>query len=239
MYEERSYREKFKAEGLSFYDICIMETDLRIGARRNITKEALLLVSEYRTQLEDYIKIHPDFLKSLEPVKAVHNAPEIVKRMCSSAEKAGVGPMAAVAGAISEMVGVELLKYTDEVIVENGGDIYIKSASSRIIGIYAGSSPLSNRIGIWADAPEGIGICTSSGTVGHSLSFGNADAAVIISRDTFLADAAATALGNMIKSAADIESSLKRICSIVGIKGAVVIIGDNIGCSGDIQLVKI
>lgn len=239
MYEKRFYRELFKGENLVFFDVCVRETDLRIGARCDLHDEALELVKKYRQQLETYIKIHPEFLTSLVPVKPFPGAAEIICKMCEAGERAGVGPMAAVAGAVSQMVGMELLNYTDEVIVENGGDIFIKTSTPRKAGIYAGKSPLSEKLAITINPSETpAGVCTSSGTVGHSLSFGKADAAVIISRDAFLADAAATALGNLVKSPADIENALKFVSNIKDIDGAIVIIDDKLGVWGNIELTK-
>ncbi|WP_010250571.1 UPF0280 family protein [Acetivibrio cellulolyticus] len=237
MYEERVYRDLFKGVNLKFFDVCIEETDLMIGATKELYNEALLLVKKYRSTLKDYIKENPEFLTSLVPLEPANNAPYIVKRMCDSTAQAGVGPMAAVAGAVSELVGLELLKFSDEIIVENGGDIFIKTNSKRKVGIYAGKSPLSEKIAIEI-VPERtpMGICTSSGTVGHSLSFGKADAAVIMARDTFLSDAVATATGNRVKEAGDIESAIEFASGIKGVEGVLIIVGDKIGAWGDIKL---
>ncbi|MDP4094855.1 MAG: UPF0280 family protein [Bacillota bacterium] len=237
MYQERTYRNLFKGINLEFFDVCVLETDLCIGASRNLYKEALEPIKKYRKQIEEYIGLHPEFLTSLEPIEASQQAPYIIKAMCEAAKKAGVGPMAAVAGAISEMVGNELLAYSEDIIVENGGDIFIKTGTVRKVGIYAGKSPLSEKIALEI-SPEmtPMGICTSSGTIGHSLSFGKADAAVIISKNTFLADAAATALGNRVKSADDISSALEFVSGIEGIEGALVIVGEKLGAWGSIKL---
>lgn len=239
MYEERFYRSMFSGINLTFFDVCVLQTDLRIGASRNLYNEAFELIKKYREQIEEYIKLEPLFLESLEPVKARIDAPVIIKRMYNAAEKAGVGPMAAVAGAVSEMVGCDLLKYSNEIIVENGGDIFIKSNTVRKVGIYAGKSPLNEKIALEI-LPQRtpIGICTSSGTVGHSLSFGKADAAIIISTDTFLADAVATATGNIIKTPSDINKAIDFASGINGVEGVVVIIGDKIGAWGDVKLVS-
>lgn len=238
-YEPKTYRNIFKAADLVFFDVCIKETDLRIGACRNLYKEAYRSVKTYREQIETYIRLYPEFVSSLTPLKPEPGASQIILGMCEAANKAGVGPMAAVAGAIGEMVGRELLQYSDEVIVENGGDIFLKTNSIRKVGIHAGKSPLSEKMALEI-LPEKspLGICTSSGTVGHSLSFGKADAAVILAKDAFLADAAATALGNMVKTPADIENALEFASSISGVLGALVIIGDKIGAWGDVRLVK-
>jgi ApbE superfamily uncharacterized protein (UPF0280 family) len=239
MYEERAYRNLFKGMNLTFFDVMLYETDLRIGAERNLHDEAYQIVAEYRNELEEYIKIHPEFLTSLEPIRPEGNPPYIIKKMCEAAQKAGVGPMAAVAGAISELVGTRLLEYSKEVIVENGGDIFIKTGIVRKVGIFAGSSPLSEKIALNITPEQTpLGICTSSGTIGHSLSFGKADAAVIISKDTFLADAVATATGNMVKSAADIEKGLEFASGIEGVQGALVIVGDKMGVWGNVKLVR-
>jgi ApbE superfamily uncharacterized protein (UPF0280 family) len=239
MYEPRTYRDLFSGEGLQFFDVRIQETDLRIGAGKRLYNEAYASVQKYRAQIETYIRLYPDFLSSLEPVDCMPGAPAIISRMCEASKKAGVGPMAAVAGAVSEMTGIDLLEHTDEVIIENGGDIFMKTSIARKVGIYAGQSPLSGKIAIEI-SPESTpaGICTSSGTVGHSLSFGKADAAVVLSKDTFLADAAATAAGNIVKSAEDIEKALEFASCIEGVVGAVIIVGDKMGAWGDVKLVR-
>lgn len=240
MYQERFYRERFKGNNLIFFDVCILETDLRIGACSDLSDSACEVAQFYRHQLEAFIKVYPEFLTTLVPWKAPQDAPLIVKNMCDAAEKAGVGPMAAVAGAFSQLTGIELLKYSDEIIVENGGDIFMSTKSSRKVGIYAGNSPLSEKLALEI-SPENspVGICTSSGTVGHSLSFGKADAALVMSHDTFLADAAATATGNRVREPGDIEAALDFVSGIHGVTGALVIIGGKMGMWGDIKLTGI
>jgi ApbE superfamily uncharacterized protein (UPF0280 family) len=240
MYEERKYRDLFKGSNLVFFDARIMETDLMIGAERELKCEALESIRKYRRMIEEYIRSHHDFLTSLEPIAASEDAPFIIKSMCEAAAMAGVGPMAAVAGALSEMVGKDLLKLSEEIIVENGGDIFIKTKSTRKAGIYAGDSPLSEKLAIEinpADTP--LGICTSSGTVGHSLSFGKADAAVVIAKNAFIADAAATAVGNLVISASDMEKAVQYGSSIPGVTGVVIIIGGAMAAWGNIKLLKL
>ena len=150
------------------------------------------------------------------------------------------GPMAAVAGAIAELVGRELLRFSPEVIVENGGDIFLCSSQRRRVGIFAGPSPFSNRIAIEVEsAGKPLGVCTSAGTVGHSISFGRADAACVISRDAALADAAATAVGNLVQSEEDIPRAIEFARSVEGVIGAVVIKGKHMGAWGEIEVVPI
>jgi ApbE superfamily uncharacterized protein (UPF0280 family) len=236
VYEPRTYRHWVKDKSLVGFNVVVKETDLYIRASSDLTRKAHRLVLKYREQLEGYIERHPAFLTSLEPL-AVADAPRIVTEMAEAAKKTGVGPMAAVAGAIAEFVGKELLESSPEVIVENGGDIFLKSASDRLIGIYAGKSPLTGRVGLEVkgkDTP--LGICTSSGTVGHSLSFGKADAVIALSKSTALADAAATAIGNVIKNADDIPRGIERAIGIKGLSGVIIIKDDRIGFWGKVEI---
>ena len=201
MSEVRFYRGWVNS-GLVNFSAREEETDILISAEKNLKTKAEELIRRQRKYITDYIKIKPSFKTTLKPLPPDENAPEIVKSMLNAALLAGVGPMAAVAGAISEFVGGELLEFTKEIILENGGDIFIKRDKETKIGIYAGTSPLSGKIAVIIK-PESmpLGVCTSSGTVGHSLSFGKADAVLIFSRDAALADACATAAANRVKKA--------------------------------------
>lgn len=211
---ERIYRNSFEGDNLVYFNVCNLQTDLKIGLNLNLKKLAEETVGKYRSQIEKYISFHPEFCDSLIPIEATIDAPQIIKRMCESSQKANVGPMASVAGAISEMLGKNL-EYSDEVIVENGGDIFMKSNTIRKVGIYESSGLFSGSLGIEVDSiDDSIGICTSSGTLGHSLSFGQSDAVTIISKDTFLADSVATATGNRVLSSEDINDALRYAMSI-------------------------
>jgi hypothetical protein len=160
--------------------------------------------------------------------------------MAEAARKAKVGPMAAVAGAIAKFVGLELLAFSEEVIVENGGDIFLKIKQNRKVGIYAGTSPFSEKIALEVAAREKpFSVCTSSGTVGHSFSFGKADAVVVIAENASLADAAATAIGNVVKEISDIEQGLKVAKTIRGLDGVLIIKGDHLGALGKVKLVPL
>jgi len=237
MYEPRTYRHWIKGKDLISFNVMVEETDLYIRASTNLKRKALKLVLKYRDLLKRYIERYPTFLTSLKPFPVGDDAPSIVKSMAESAEKVGVGPMASVAGAIAEFVGTELLNFSPEIIVENGGDIYLKSLKKRVIGIYAGKSPLTGKIGLEINGEDTpLGICTSSGTVGHSLSYGKADAAVVISKSAILADAAATAIGNLIKEQSDIPSGIKFAKGIEGLKGVIIIKGDKMGLWGEVKI---
>jgi ApbE superfamily uncharacterized protein (UPF0280 family) len=239
-YRPRSYRHWIEDKDLVSFIVTVKETDLFIRAAENLQKKAHRMVLKYRYQLEKYIEKHPGFQKSLEPLPNTGRDPRIVKMMLAAGQKVGVGPMAAVAGAIAECVGQELLEYSPEVIVENGGDIFMKTQRKRVVGIYAGDSPLSGKIGVEIDKGSSpAGICTSSGTVGHSLSFGKADAVVAISDSTPLADAAATAIGNKVSSPDDVTGAIEFGNSIEGLRGLIIIKDDTIGVWGEVKLCEI
>jgi len=237
MYEPRTYRHWVKGKDLVSFKVTVKETDLYIRASRNLRSKALKLVLKYRDTLERYIERHPSFLTSLEPFPTGDDAPRIVKAMSESARKVGVGPMASVAGAITEFVGTELLAFSPEVIVENGGDIYLKSLEKRIVGIYANKSPLTGKIGLEINGEDTpLGICTSSGTVGHSMSYGTADAVVVLSPSATLADAAATAIGNLIKQPDDIPRGIEFAEGIEGLKGLLIIMDNKVGLWGEVKI---
>jgi ApbE superfamily uncharacterized protein (UPF0280 family) len=160
--------------------------------------------------------------------------------MIEAAAAVGVGPMAAVAGALAATVGRRLTPLSPEVIVENGGDIYLAITGSATVALFAGKSPLSHRVGLSLDpALSPLGVCTSSATVGHSLSFGRADAACVLAPSTALADAAATALGNRIQGPDSIASALEWVASLPDILGAVVVIGEKLGAWGQVELIPL
>jgi hypothetical protein len=239
MSEEKFYRNWVQDEELVSFEVRLKETDLFIRAERNLRDKAQRILGKYRQVIESYIEKNPLFLKSLQPIEVEEGAPKIVKEMVWASQRAGVGPMAAVAGAIAEYVGRELLGFSKEVIVENGGDIFMEVKKERVVAIYAGDSPFSGRIGLEIKpSMTPIGICTSSGKVGHSLSFGKADAVTILARSSALADAVATAVGNEVKSSEDIEKAL-RIAEEKGVIGAVVVVGDKVGFWGDIKICKL
>ena len=240
MYQPRTYRCWIKDDDLVSFNVTVKETDLYIRAASNLEAEALKAVIKHRTPLEEYIRSHPLFLHSLEPYSVEEDAPAIVRVMAQAAQMVGVGPMAAVAGAIAEAVGKDLLVCTPEVVVENGGDIFMKISRTRLIGVYAGDSSFTGKIALKISPEETpLGVCTSSGTVGHSLSFGTADAVIVLSRSTALADAAATAIGNRVKTTEDIDVVIEQAQAIDGLAGIVVIKDDRMGMWGSMKLVSL
>ena len=240
MYQPRTYRNWVKNKDLVSFKVIIEDTDCYISANSNLATKARRLIQKYRSQLIKYISSHPLFLTTLEPFTAEEYAPLIVKAMCKAGEQASVGPMAAVAGAVAHFAGEELATFSQDIIIENGGDIYLRSIQERLIGIYAGQSPLSGKIGIVIPAKDTpLGISTSSGTVGHSLSFGKADAVVVLAETAILSDAVATAFGNLIIIPADIPAGIARAQKIDGVRGILIIKGDELGVWGTVQLRRI
>jgi ApbE superfamily uncharacterized protein (UPF0280 family) len=237
-YRERFYRSMVDPQDLVAATVQVKETDLHILASLDVKEDARHLVIQYRHHLESYIAGHPAFLSSLQPLPDDIAAPPIVKEMIAAARKANVGPMAAVAGAVAEFVGRDLLESgVEEIIVENGGDIFFKRSKKCKISIFAGASPLSNKIAVLLDPIQmPIAVCTSSASVGHSLSFGKADSVTVIASSASLADALATGIGNEIHSAADVERAIKKYKEFPEITAVVIIMGEKLGAWGDIEL---
>jgi hypothetical protein len=240
-YQKRFYRDWAKSKDLHLTQIMAKETDLQILTNKILDKEFIEeRVRLYRWEIENYINKDHRFLTSLKPLEVEINAAPIIKAMALSAKKANVGPMATVAGSIAEFLGRDLLKkgYRD-VIVENGGDIFLKTTKTRAIGIYAGRSKLWDKLKLKIgpkDTP--LGICTSSGTIGHSLSFGAADGVVILSKSASLADAVATATCNRVQSREDLQRALDFARSIPGTLGAVIIIKNNLITWGKVEFFR-
>jgi ApbE superfamily uncharacterized protein (UPF0280 family) len=238
LYCKRTYRNIIIKNQLKNYNVSIGETDLFISSDVSLEENAYRSVQKYRDYLENYIRRYPQFLKSLVPLEDDPFAPPIVRAMLAASSKAGVGPMAAVAGAIADHVGNDLRQYTRNVIIENGGDIFLDTQTDLHVGIFAGSSPFSEKISICLKREEmPLGICTSSGTVGHSLSFGKVDAVSVKAISAALGDAAATAVGNRVKTFGDITEALEEGMKIEGVVGVLIIMKDHLGVLGKMELV--
>lgn len=196
-------------------------------------------ILKQREDLKKYIRKNFHFQSSLEPLKVVE-APLIVTMMAKAADIAGVGPMAAVAGTISQLSLNYLLKQGAKyVIVDNGGDVALKTNEDVIMGLYAGESSLSGRIGFkikHTNTP--MGICTSSGTVGHSISFGHADSVTIFASESSIADALATSIANHATGAKDeelVENCLAKAEELrEHFRGVLVVVGESAGTVGKI-----
>jgi ApbE superfamily uncharacterized protein (UPF0280 family) len=240
MGEIRFYRDQIRNDRLVSFNVIVQETDLLVMAQRALVDITKDLVIRYRGHIESYIQQHPEFTHSLVPWDLTDPAPEIIRQMVIAGQKAGVGPMAAVAGAIAESVGRELLAYSDEIIVENGGDIFIKTNQIETFVVFAGKSSLSMRLGLRIDSQAyPVAVCTSSGTIGHSYSGGEADAVCVLANECALADAAATAIGNQVRTANDINDAIGFGKRIENVRGIMVIIGGHIGIWGGIEVVPV
>jgi len=239
-YSQRTYRSRVHAQRLTAFQVVCQETDLLIHADIRLDREAREKVLACRHHIEAFIHRFPEFATTLSPWRSGAMAPAIVQRMIVAGQMTGVGPMAAVAGAIAESVGRELNKYSHQVVVENGGDIFINTDFPLVAAIFAGRSPLSMKVGINVPpARPGLSLCTSSATVGHSLSRGSADAVCVIARSCALADAAATAIGNRIRSPRDIQPVINDSQHIDGVMGIVAILGSELGAWGQVELVPL
>jgi len=211
-----------------------------IHAARPLKRQTRELIFESRAIIESYIRQWPVFAETLVPWRIQGPAPEIIRDMTAAGQQVAVGPMAAVAGAVAEHVGTGLLQYSKQVIVENGGDVFLKTDQPSTIAIFAGKSSLSMRIGFRVSSAERpISVCTSSGTIGHSLSFGRADAVCVVSPRCSLADAAATAIGNRVSSKKNISSAIDFGKHIDGILGIAVIVDDALGLWGELEVVPL
>lgn len=198
-----------------------------------------------RKRLEHFLIQNKSFKEAMKPVDVSKDSPDIISRMSVAAKRFGVGPMASVAGALADLCLEEiLLRGAEFGMVENGGEIAVNGMDRLLVSIFAGDSPLSNRLGLQLagrDLPIGIG--TSSATVGHAISLGEADAAVAICDNACLADAAATAIGNEVYGPdlhVSIDRALKKVSKFRDLRGTVIIRGAWIGTWGELpQLVKI
>ncbi len=224
----------------TYRDFTYREAVFRIGcAAFDAVTQAIVT---QRHILEAYLKHHPAFRTALEPVDLLADAPPVARRMSRAARAVGVGPMAAVAGTMAQLAGEAGMQAgAPEAIVENGGDIYIQAAAPVTIGLYAGAGPLAHRLAFSLkpqDTP--LAICSSSGTMGHSLSHGACDLATVVAHDTALADAAATQAANRVKTVADVDATLEAIMTLAGVDGVLIIQSDHVGMAGKLPaLVKV
>ena len=241
-----TYRRLVNSSDLEKFELIIEETNLLVlfspnfsNTVENLKDIACRSLLNCRRQIENYIKEYPPFQKSYAPVKIKEKVSLIIQEMARASSLVNVGPMATVAGAVAEFVGKEILKFSEEVIVENGGDIFLKSNKKRKVAIYAGDSSFSEKIALEIN-PENtpLGICTSSGTFGHSYSFGKADAALVIAKSVVLADASATAIGNLIQTKDDLPQGIEFAKKTPGLLGAVIIKDDKIAIWGKIKIIN-
>lgn len=243
-YRERTYRQCLTEARWRSFTVKYKETDLWIGVDRaswrpGMPSRTLSLVRALREEMDRYLDLDPGYAAALTPYPAGEGAPGIFREMSRVALLSGIGPMSAVAGAVARRVGETLQRVfaCREVLVENGGDIYAAIEHPADIAVFAGASPLSGRVGLTIRPDRSpLGICTSSGTVGPSLSFGKADAVTIVCRDCALADSYATAFGNRVQAEEDVDPCLEEIGKVPEILAAICIKGERIGIRGEFDL---
>ena len=243
-FQPRTYRTQFNTFRFTGFEVAHLETDLWIGVNPDSFQPEMKTVAfdkikSLRKKMDQYIANEPFFKKSLKPFIPSEIAPAEAVEMAAAAEKAGIGPMSTVAGLFAREIGETLLQNfsIDEMVIENGGDIYVLLKNELVLSVFAGESPLSERIGLVIPSVKSkLGICTSAGTVGPSLSFGKADAVVVVCEDVLLADAFATAFGNKIKSPNDVEKVINQSEKYPEILSLLIICEDKIGIKGENEI---
>ncbi|MBI9080761.1 MAG: UPF0280 family protein [Pseudodesulfovibrio sp.] len=239
---ERSYRDSVRPQdGEVRFQVAVEQTDLLIVAEKDLQVEIASYVSMIRGEIKNWIMFHPEFAVSLSPVDVPDTAPEVVRAMARAGGVCDVGPMAAVAGAVAQAVGDRFVGQSPNILVENGGDTYLHSTRERVVALLA--EPDSGaRVGLRIEAGSfPVAICASSGTIGHSLSLGAGDLVAVRAEDARMADAAATALCNLLKSEADIDRVLKRARELAefGLEGVFVQCDQKIAAWGELELVAL
>jgi uncharacterized protein len=236
----RTYRGRCRpGPGEVIFQVVVEQTDLWVVAEQDLRREVLDAVNACRGILRAYIARQPDFSVSLEPVEVEKKAPAIIQNMAQAARLCQVGPMAAVAGAVAQWVAGRCVARSPNLLVENGGDLFLSSTRERIIGLLANPEKGMN-LGLRLSSGDfPCSLCSSSGTVGHSLSFGHADLVVVRAGDAALADAAATALGNLLNTPKDMKIVMERAKKLGkhGLDGVFAQCGGQIGVWGNMDLV--
>ncbi len=228
LYAERNTEKSFQ--------LVLDESDLYIIAEHNFASSMLTTLGKLRADIKSWLTLCPEFYTSLSPLPEPENAPEIIKRMYEGSKKAGVGPFAAVAGTISQMLAELHVHESPNIIVENGGDIYMYSQVPRIVAMLSDPSG-GPSLGLQLKAEDfPLALCASSATIGHSLSLGNGELAVVRAKDAALADSVATALGNRLRGAKSVEVALDFAQSIEGVDGVFVQCNESIGVWGKMEL---
>jgi ApbE superfamily uncharacterized protein (UPF0280 family) len=201
-----------------------------------------------RREVKNYMKNNPMFAKTLEPYKNKETKntdpiPKIIELMINGAKIANVGPTATLAGAIAEISLDYLIEQKSNYsIIENGGDIaFLNNYNKKkvVIGIYAGNSPLSGKIGFefkFKKKNQKFGVCSSSASVGYSLSYGRSDCVTVIAHQASIADGLATSIGNAVNGKKNEDAIENSLITAEKFKehyiGALIIVGKSIGTIG-------
>lgn len=227
------YKEKYN------WRIIYKYSDLLVSCDRNIIPKLERLIKEIYHLLEFCIKENPSFQKSLSPLKIKPEYPPVIKKMCQKAAVFNVGPMATVAGAVCDYLASGLDRYCNRLIIENGGDVFIKTNKDIKVGVYLKNKHFEDKIYLKikaADTP--CGLCSSSGSFGHSLSMGSSDLVVVMAKSTISADGAATSIANNIRSSKDISKTISSYKNIKDLKGILIVKDDRLGVWGNIEFIN-
>ncbi|AEV29681.1 hypothetical protein SpiGrapes_1887 [Sphaerochaeta pleomorpha str. Grapes] len=243
MYESRTYRQRMGATRFNSVSLSVGESDLWIGFQpssvdsHSFTLEAARYLRKLRNEIINY----PDktFLTSYSPISQKGVATPFLSSMFRASLASGTGPMASVAGAVAQSVGSYLKERfaLTEIVVENGGDLYIDVLEELSVKLFAPGNALSGKLSLVVDPLHSpIGICTSSGKIGHSYSFGKADAVMVACFDAALADAYATAFCNRVKTPRDVQEICNEMNQLPDIISAVVLLDDKLALCGQLEV---
>lgn len=236
VYQPRTYRN-FAPGATKAFQVGYKESDLFCRATSDLSTVASEALMECRIRLDAYVAARPGFAEVMTPLPDDPMAPLIVREMIAAARLTGVGPMAAVAGAVADAVGRALAEHSSVAIVENGGDCFLALDRPLVVPIHGAGSMLSDKVGVVINPDRcPCGLCTSSGTQGHSFSLGKADAVAVLGETAVLADAVATAAANKINDPSDCGDAVAWAADLPGILGAVAIAGETLAAAGDIEL---
>lgn len=232
---ERFYRDFTDTVRWKSFRVRVETSDLYIRAEKDLSVPAENIVRRLREQIRSHIDRQDSFHTSLTPVDRLGGCPDIITMMYHASEQAGVGPMAAVAGAIAEITGREIADLSEELIVENGGDVWMKLSRPAVVTIYPGGYYFDGvALRIQPDQTP-CGICTSSARIGLSFSFGKADAATVIAPGAAIADAIATEVCNRVKSEDDMKDAASYGMNC-GASGVIIIYRDHLIARGNVEL---
>jgi uncharacterized protein len=247
MFEARTYRKTHNNAQLDHFEVSFLETDLWIGIDKGkyfedeVIKFALDKIKELRALLVGYNTSHHQFITSYEPLNFDQNAPNVIQKMLDAGIKTNTGPMTSVAGIFAEYIGKSLKNEfrLENIIVENGGDNYLSLNSlTATIPIHTGNDNQGNKIGLKIKPEETpIGICTSSGKIGHSISFGKADTVTVVSKNIAAADAFATSICNQVKTKYDLDDLITKYGHNDDIESLIIIMDGNVGLIGEHEVV--
>jgi ApbE superfamily uncharacterized protein (UPF0280 family) len=211
----------------------IEETAATIAAEGRYFEPAIVAIKAARRDIERQIRRDPFFLTTLEPYDFKAPMDRVVQRMCEASALAQVGPMAAVAGAIAqEALEAMMSSGCTHGWVDNGGDVALVLESPVTMEIFSEPGARTASALELEPSESAFGVCTSSGKLGHSISFGNADAAVAVADSATLADAIATAMGNRVVDKTSLRTCFDPVKGIKGFRGGVAMLDGQVALHG-------